>query len=492
MLHTITPEQAGIPASRVEKFLRALERHGLVMHSLLLAKGNGLFAEHYWAPFDADFCHRMYSETKSYVGIAIGLLEADHKLSLDDTIVSHFPEKLEREIPAELGKQTIRHMLTMETACRTPFWFATADPDRTHEYLNASSILRQPGSLWEYDSAGSQVLSSLVEKLAGKSLFDFLNERIFSHLGTFRTATILKTPNGDSWGDSALVCTSRDMLSFARLLAEGGMHEGKQLIPPAYLAAATAKQVSNHTYGFADHQSQGYGYQIWHTRGGGWAFNGMGGQFTIYRPDKDVTLICTGDNQGNPGAAALLFALFEELILDEIGHAPLPADEAANASLAAYSSRLRLAAADGAHESDTAKEISDKEFACEGNAVGLIRFAFRFREGGGLFAYENMQGRKELPFFFGENWFGKFPQEGYSDGVGGERTTNGFLYDCAVSAGWIEERKLLLRAQIIDRYFGNLTFIFHFAEDGSATLHMEKHAEAFLDEYQGTVRAHML
>ena len=76
--------------------------------------------------------------------------------------------------------------------------------------------------------------------------------------------------------------------------------------------------------------------------------------------------------------------------------------------------------------------------------------------------------------------------------MGGVRTTNGFLYDCAISAGWIEERKLLLRAQIIDRYFGNLTIIFHFAEDGSATLHMEKHAEAFLDEYQGTVHAHMI
>ena len=89
------------------------------------------------------------------------------------------------------------------------------------------------------DSAGSQVLSSLVEKLSGQSLFDYLNDRIFRKLGTLQTATILKTRNGDSWGDSALVCTSRDMASFARFVMNYGAWQGEQLLNEAYLRAAT-------------------------------------------------------------------------------------------------------------------------------------------------------------------------------------------------------------------------------------------------------------
>lgn len=69
---------------------------GLHMHSVLLMKGERLFGEYYWAPFHRNFCHRMYSQTKSYVGVAIGLLEEEGKLSLQDTIASHFPEKIDR------------------------------------------------------------------------------------------------------------------------------------------------------------------------------------------------------------------------------------------------------------------------------------------------------------------------------------------------------------------------------------------------------------
>ena len=106
------------------------------------------------------------------------------------------------------------------------------------------------------------MLSSLVERLSGKSLFDFLNERIFSHLGTFQTATILKTPNGDSWGDSALVCTPRDMLSFARLLMNGGMWEGKQLIPADYIKEATSPIVDNDEDGWPTALQHGYGIEL--------------------------------------------------------------------------------------------------------------------------------------------------------------------------------------------------------------------------------------
>jgi hypothetical protein len=58
-----------------------------------MMKGGKLFAEYYWAPFNKDYCHRMYSQTKSYTSVAIGLLEEEGKLNLDDPIAKYFPEK---------------------------------------------------------------------------------------------------------------------------------------------------------------------------------------------------------------------------------------------------------------------------------------------------------------------------------------------------------------------------------------------------------------
>ena len=489
MFEKITPEQAGISSRNVERMISFLERNGYVFHSLLLMKGDALFGEYYWKPFACDFCHRMYSQTKSYVGIAIGLLAEEGKLSLDDPIAKFFPDKLERTPYPHLASQTVRQMLSMRTAVRVPNWFTTADPDRTHEYLNEGRDSGPAGTIWSYDSAGSQVLASLVERLSGMSLFAYLNEKIFRHLGTFRTATLLKTPNGDSWGDSALLCTSRDMASFVRLLVKGGVHEGKRLIPEGYLKEACSCVTYNHETPFSAYDEAGYGYQIWQTQMGGFAFHGMGGQFSIGIPELDLTVVATGDNQGHRSAGHLFFAAVEEFLTLDISPTPLPEDDAARASLAARTADLRLAVCAGEPNSDFAKQIDGQVYELGTNPYGWKHFSFALTDGaGGVLRYENAQGEKELPFTFGENTFCKFPQYGYSDGVGGKRTTDGFLYDCAVSAGWLCDNTLSLRVQIIDRYFGNLFMIFAFQGD-EVGISMVKTAEDFLSEYSGRATA---
>ena len=488
MFEKITPEKAGVRSSSVKRLLRYLEKNGIVMHSLLLMKGEALFGEYYWKPFDADFCHRMYSQTKSYVSIAIGLLEEDGKLELDAPIASYFPEKTDRKLPEYLEKQTVRDMLTMCTACHSPYWFSTSDPDRTHEYLTSSTVIRPSGTIWEYDSPGSQVLSSLVEKLSGKTLFDYLYDKIFCHLGTFSTASILKTRNGDSWGDSALLCTPRDMISFARFVMNYGDWHGKRLMNENYLRLATTKQADNHRSPFGKHSEQGYGYQIWCTKNG-FAFNGMGGQFTICVPELDTIFVCTGDNQGYDGFASLVFAAFDEFIVSEMSTSPLPENENDYKELCEYASTLTLAVADGKRSSEFEKELNGKLFICNQNKAGFERFSFSFDGNGkGVLRYVNAQGEKELHFGMTENVFTKFPQLGYSDDRGGVVTDNGFTYDCAVSAGWLEEKKLLVRVQVIDRYFGNLGMMFAFKEN-EATVLMVKTAENFFNEYQGEFTA---
>ena len=129
----ITPEQAGISSKNVQDLLQFYYDNGVILHSVLLMKGNDLFGEFYYKPFHKDYNHRIYSETKSYVGIAIGLLEEEGKLKLDDKVADYFPEKIEKELHQYLKDQTVKDMLCMTTAgVDYPYWFTSGDPDRTH------------------------------------------------------------------------------------------------------------------------------------------------------------------------------------------------------------------------------------------------------------------------------------------------------------------------------------------------------------------------
>ena len=74
MFEKITPEQAGISSDNVAKLISIMEKRGAATHGILMMKNGKIFAEEYWKPFHKDFCHRMYSQTKSFVSIAIGLL----------------------------------------------------------------------------------------------------------------------------------------------------------------------------------------------------------------------------------------------------------------------------------------------------------------------------------------------------------------------------------------------------------------------------------
>ena len=68
------PESVGIPSEAVERFLDRLEAYGMCMHSVLMLKDAKLLCEGYYAPFTAKDFHRMYSVSKSFTSMAVGLL----------------------------------------------------------------------------------------------------------------------------------------------------------------------------------------------------------------------------------------------------------------------------------------------------------------------------------------------------------------------------------------------------------------------------------
>ncbi len=482
-MKTVSPYQAGVHNADIQEFLATLNKGGVNMHSVLMARHGKIFFEAYWEPFKADTLHRMYSVTKSFVSVAIGCLLDEGKLALDDRIADYFPDKLPADLPEELGRVTIRHMLTMSTCFTSGNWMYPGVTDRVRYYFSQKPA-KPTGTLFTYDSNASYVMGVLVERLSGMGLMDYLRKRVFDHIGGFENAYMLKTPDGTPWSDSALMATPRDLLRFAQFVMNKGNWEGKQLMSAAYLADATRSQVSNDTDNRKAYDRYGYGYQFWMTEQNGFAFSGMGGQYAVCVPEKDFVFVCTGDNQLNEHITSpITFDSLFRCIVDRLEDEELPAEEPI------VLPGLKLPFVPGETHTAFADEINGKWYVCDENPMGITRFKFTFDGDEGVFAYTNAQGDKELAFGLGKNAFTKFPQYGYPNDYGNVKT-EGFLYDCAVSAAWQEERKLQMFVQVIDRYFGQMCATFAFRDD-VGLMWMTKSAENFMDEYIGRANARL-
>ena len=468
MIGYTTPEKAGISNASIQRFLSELQRHGINMHSVLMLRGNDVFFEKYWSPFHKNMPHRMYSVTKTFVSIAVGCLIDEGKLRLDDKIISYFPDKLPENVHPFLKEQTIRHMLMMSTSMYNVNWFKPGVYDRTKFYFEQTPN-RAAGTLFDYDSCGSYILGALVERVSGMSLLDYLKNKVLNRLGGFENATILKSPDGVAWGDSAMVCTPRALMNFARFVMNLGTWEGERLLSEAYLKEATSCQTANDLECRVGYNRFGYGYQIWMNERG-FSFHGMGGQYAICIPKEDFIFVCTGDNQYNEYASEVLFRAVFDILLPE---------------KTAVEPENDLSVACGNKHSSLERKISGKIYTCDENPMGIKWFRLSLEGDENAFVYENAQGKKTLPFGMKKNIFGKFPQLGYSDERGNVHDITDFKYDCAASAGWLDERTLQLRVQIIDRYFGSMVATFGFRDENTGAVRMIKHAEDFLSEYEG-------
>ena len=481
----MTPEQKGISSRILENYLRFLNDRHIPMHNLLIARGEDVILQTGWAPFTGDQPHRLYSETKSLCALAVGFAIDEGLLSLDDTMEEHFAQDLEGQTDENVRRLTVRNLLMMATAGWGRSWKDGTD-DRVRQYFQEKRPDSRPGgSYFAYDSTGTFILGALVERLTGETLLAYLRRKLFDPIGVSQDVRALSCPGGHTWSDSAFLMKPGDVYRVLRFCRQLGCWEGRQLLSRQFMKEATSCLIS--TGEGSGIEENGYGYFIWKAYGEGFFFNGMGSQFALCVPEKDLYLVCNADTQGMKDMADVILGTFYRDVVPAAGDA-LPEDEQARASLEATCRGLRLAAAQGEPRSPLEQRISGRVYALRPNPMGIERFSLTFGEDESAFAYRNAQGEKHLAFGRCENRFGEFPQDGYSDQVCGKPGAR--RYRCAASAAWNGPESLHLRVQILDDYYGNMDARFDFSPDGRLKrLVMQKAAEEFLKEYEGEAEA---
>ena len=114
LLPRSVPEAQGIPSTAILAFVRAAENDLDALHSLMLVRHGHIVAEGWWSPYAQEHPHMLFSLSKSFTSTAVGLAVAEGRLSVDDPVLSFFPEDAPVEISNNLAAMRVRHLLSLE------------------------------------------------------------------------------------------------------------------------------------------------------------------------------------------------------------------------------------------------------------------------------------------------------------------------------------------------------------------------------------------
>jgi CubicO group peptidase (beta-lactamase class C family) len=344
-----------VSSRAVAALLDRLEARSIECHSLMVVRHGHVVAEGWWAPYSAERPHLLYSVTKSFTSVAVGLAIADGLLSVDDRVVDVLPDHVPADIPEQGRRLTVHHLLSMTTGHRTD---SLEEAWRREPGDLVKGFLRVPfpeaeGTRHAYDNPTTFVLARMVERVTGRGLPEFLDERLFEPMGVDH-AEWDRVASGAAFGFHGLHLTTEAVAAFGELLLRGGRWGERQLVPRGWVELATRRHVdtlpSDDGPGNADFLC-GYGYQFWMSRHG-YHGNGSFGQECVVVPSHDlVVAVTSGNANADSPAQVVLDAIWECLLPGVDGPGGAGADGSRDDELLAERlRRLSLAPVPGSAE----------------------------------------------------------------------------------------------------------------------------------------------
>ncbi|NLZ66857.1 MAG: serine hydrolase [Clostridiaceae bacterium] len=394
-----TPEQQGVSSRGLLEFYKSCVASGYEFHHLSIAIHGYKIAQGSWVPYRAEFPHMSHSLTKMFTNTAVAMACDEGLISLDDKVISFFPDELPEVVSDKLAAMTLRDVIQMRSG---------------HAHMISGSKWRQiktswvveyfkepveywPGEYYNYTSAGSYMLSAIVQKVTGKSIDEYLKEKLFVHLG-IEGLTWDKCPNGICSGGNGITVRNEDVLKMGVLYINNGVYEGKRYISPEWCHDAM--------YESCKLNESGYGYHFTNYDGAISA-GGLFGQTLVMIPEYDVVIALNAAYQENNQDALdhRVLDLLKEHLYPAISDSPLPEDPEGYKALEDYTAGLKISVPVGSVHSpkedafsgtyvfeDPTDNISSMtfEFHAEGCSVAITdhRGTHQIECGAGKWVYE--------------------------------------------------------------------------------------------------------
>ncbi len=365
------PETIGVDSGQLATLCRRVVEIGLPIHSLLVLRHGRVAADVTFHPF-AGGLHDLASCTKSVTSTLVGIaIDRGHIAGVDQPVLDLLPGRPVANVDERKRGLTLAHLLSMSTglACyQDPGEITLQEMRRSDDWAQFVldlPMVEDPGARFEYCSPATYLLSVILQEATGRTALDFARETLFGPLG-IEEVVWPPSPQGvtTGWGDLHL--TPHDMAKIGALFLQRGRWNGRQVVSPEWVGAATRKHAT-------PPGRYGYGYGWWLESPEVYAAIGRGGQQIIVAPALDAVVVLTA------GLASEQWAVRDELVdahLRPALHAdgPLPPNPAGVERLHAAAEAARRPRDDPRPPGPIpalAHDVEGREYRLDANDFGL-------------------------------------------------------------------------------------------------------------------------
>lgn len=284
--------------------------------AVIVEHKGSILMEEYFNGFDTDSVHDMRSSFKSVTSLLAGIAIDKGLITLDDRLERFFPELKDDK----KGQITVQDLLEMRSGLNCEEFYGLG-PECEDEmvatddwvaYCLAVELVREPGLNWSYNSIDPMLVGEMITRASGMPVMEFAEKNLFQPLGIQGYGWTL-SPKGQGMTAGSFYIKPVDMLKIADLVKEKGNWHGKQILSSGWIEQSTACPIII-DYSFvryskmpnARYASARYGF-FWYREHLNYKnidteilfASGNGGQYMMWLPAYDLTVIFTGSNYGN-------------------------------------------------------------------------------------------------------------------------------------------------------------------------------------------------
>ena len=292
-----SPEGVGVSPGALAALMRDAVENKLEWHSVMVVRHGKVAYENFRRPYSPNFPHVMFSVSKSVTSCAIGFAVEEGLFTLDDLVADLVPE-LREHAPGDpnLDILSVRHLITM-----TSGKLVSPMSDKTRkrwvkDYADGKWSY-VPGEDWNYGNENTYMLCVILKNVTGMCVTDYLMPRLFGPLGIPRPFWE-DDGCGVEAGGWGLYLTTESFAKIMTCYAQGGVFEGKQVIPARWVEESGLPQAPNSGYRHEEndvHGTNGYGYCFWlNCVPGSYRADGVFSQMGFIFPQYDACVITTG------------------------------------------------------------------------------------------------------------------------------------------------------------------------------------------------------
>lgn len=287
-----TPEKENINNLNLKQAYELLydDKRFWMARSLLVIRNGKLLAEAYPHSIeDRDQYANIQSCTKTFTALMVGIaIQNELDFSIEDRLYDIYPSLFDDDKKKQ--DITLHDALTMQTGLEFDNSKHTLQLYQNNQnsasFVLGFPIIDEPGNVFNYNDGAPQLVSKVIESIAGKTQAEYAREKLFEPLNIDNWQWE-SAKDGTTYGAFSLYLKPRDFAKIGQLLLQNGKWLNNQIIDSTYLAKATSIIVDpayNSAYGFyfwIDKRNKGY-YALGH-----------GGQILLVIPDKNLVILYT-------------------------------------------------------------------------------------------------------------------------------------------------------------------------------------------------------